>query len=488
MLKQTPLNSNILYQIGSGFIAAGLGGVLGFLIVQVDNPIFVIGGVIGALVAFVTVLNADFGLLVLVFMIYTRFSDVMVRQGIPSTLQPYMALIALGIATRWIFTREFPRDVLKATGYVAAYALVVFGSIFYASDFSIAFGTGIDFLKDGVITIIMVVLINHVATFRKVMWVLLGAGIFLGTISVYQGVTGQYDSEFWGFGRSGFLNIVGYTEGNRVTGPMGDPNYYAQLILVLIPIAMNRFVSEKHWIMRSLAAWAVLACTLTVVFTYSRGAVVALIIMGVFAMLHRPPRIADLVLGAVLFAILLAFLPSNYTARVATILDVFGGTNDIRTEVSFRGRASENIVAILMFIDRPILGVGVNNYPLYYQQYSRTLGLDPRAENRQAHNLFLQVAAESGLIGILVYGSVIWVILKGMQDSWRRLKNVGMEEYASMFLSFAVGFVGYLGAALFVHAAYPRYFWLLAGIGFAVPQITQKLLASVSSSGRVNEQ
>src|SRR5690606_543220 len=221
--------------------------------------------------------------------------------------------------------------------------LVVFGSIFYASDFSIAFGTGIDFLKDGVITIIMVVLINHVATFRKVMWVLLGAGIFLGTISVYQGVTGQYDSEAWGFGRSGFLSIVGYTEGNRVTGPMGDPNYYAQLILVLIPIAMNRFVSEKHWIMRGLAAWAVLACTLTVVFTYSRGAVVALIIMGVFAMLHRPPRIADLVLGAVLFAILMAFLPSNYTARIATILDVFGGTNDIRTEVSFRGRASENI-------------------------------------------------------------------------------------------------------------------------------------------------
>jgi hypothetical protein len=61
-----------------------------------------------------------------------------------------------------------------------------------------------------------------------------------------------------------------------------------------------------------------------------------------------------------------------------------------------------------------------------------------------------------------------------------------MDEHASMFLSFAVGFVGYLGAALFVHAAYPRYFWLLAGIGFAVPQITQKLLAV--ASGRRNEQ
>ncbi|HRJ55844.1 MAG TPA: O-antigen ligase family protein [Anaerolineales bacterium] len=487
MIKQTPLNiNNIWYQFGSGFIAAGLGGLLGFLISEVENPIYIIGGVIGALVAFVTVLNADFGLLVLVFMIYTRFSDVMVRQGVPSTLQPYMALIALGIAARWIFTREVPRDVIKSLGYVMAYALVVLGSVFYASDFTIAIDSVVNFLKDGIITIIMVFLISNVNTFRKVMWSLMAAGIFLGTISVYQGVTGRYDTEFWGFGRSGFLNIVGYTEGNRATGPMGDPNYYAQLILVVIPIAMNRFATEKHWMLRGLAAWAVFVTTLTVVFTYSRGAVVALIIMGVFAMLHRPPRIADLVLGALLFSVLMTFLPSNYTERIATIFDVFGGTNNIREEVSFRGRASENIVALLMFRDRPILGVGVNNYPLYYQQYSRTLGLDPRAENRQAHNLFLQVAAESGLIGILVFGTILWVVLKGIQDSWRKLKDVGMDEHASMFLSFAVGFVGYLGAALFVHAAYPRYFWLLAGIGFAVPQITQKLLAV--ASGRRNEQ
>lgn len=486
MFKKIPLD-NIGYQIGLSFIAAGMGGMLGFLVVQLNNPIYLIAGVIGILVAVVTVLNADLGLLVLVFMIYTRFSDVMMRQGVPSTLQPYMALIALGIATRWIFTREFPRDIIKTVGYIIAYALVVLGSVFYASDFTIALDSVVNFLKDGIITIIMVFLINQFATFRKVIWALLAAGIFLGTISVYQGLTGQYDSEFWGFGRSGFLNIVGSTEGNRATGPMGDPNYYAQLMLVLIPIAMNQFVNGKHWLIRGLAGWATFATVMTVIFTYSRGAVVALIIMGIFAMLHRPPRIVDLVLGAVLLSVLLAFIPSNYTERVATIFDVFGGRNNIRDEVSFRGRASENVVALLMFRDHPILGVGVNNYPLYYQQYSRTLGLDPRAENRQAHNLFLQVAAESGLVGILVYGSILWAVLKGMHDSWRKLKDIGMEEHASIVLSYSVGFIGYLGAALFVHAAYPRYFWLLAGIGFAIPQITQKLHSS-DSYGVGNEQ
>jgi hypothetical protein len=46
-----------------------------------------------------------------------------------------------------------------------------------------------------------------------------------------------------------------------------------------------------------------------------------------------------------------------------------------------------------------------------------------------------------------------------------------MEEYANMATGFGIAFVGYLLAALFVHAAYPRYFYLLIGIAFALPNL-----------------
>jgi O-antigen ligase len=305
---------------------------------------------------------------------------------------------------------------------------------------------------------------------------LLIVGIFLGTISTYQGISGSYENEFWGFGRTGIQNIVGATEGRRVTGPMSDPNYYAQLILVLVPLAINRLTNEKHWFLKILAGWALVVCSLTVVFTFSRGAVVAAILMGIFVVLVQPPRFSGLVLGALVVAVIMFFMPANYMARIATIPDVLGGTNSVRSEVSFRGRASETIVAWLMFMDNPIFGVGVNNYPIFYQKYSRTLGLDPRVEQRQAHNLYLQVAAETGLAGVIVYGGILWSIFAGLENAWRRLRQARLDDYAGMFFSLEVGLIGYLGAAFFIHAAYPRYFWFLAGVAFAIPQIADRLL------------
>ena len=53
----------------------------------------------------------------------------------------------------------------------------------------------------------------------------------------------------------------------------------------------------------------------------------------------------------------------------------------------------------------------------------------------------------------------------------KRFIAAGMEEYANLATGFAIAFAGYLLAALFVHAAYPRYFYLLIGIAFALPNL-----------------
>lgn len=479
MLAQLP-SRETWYQLGLGLLAVAVGGGLGFAILYVENPLLSVAAVAGVVLAFFTITNSNFGLLVLVFLVYMRFSDVMVRShGAPSILQPYILLVLVGIVARWVFRQELSRDWGKVSALVIAYTVVIFSSLFYAADFTVAWETGLDFLKDGIITVILVILINRMEDFRKVIWTLLVVGVLLGTLSVYQGIFGLYDNDFWGFALTGGVqNIIGDTEGNRVAGPIGDPNYYAQILLVIVPLSINRFANEKHWLLKMLAGWALIVCSLAIVYTYSRGAVVAAVFMVIYTVIFRKPRITDMVLGVLLVVIILSFMPANYMSRVATISDAFGDQNIIREEVSFRGRASETIVAWLMFMDRPVFGVGANNYPVYYQFYSRSLGLDPRAEERQAHNLYLQIAAETGLAGIFVFGGILWSLFKGMQNSWRRLKQVALDDYTNMFFSFEVGMVGYLVAAFFIHAAYPRYFWMLAGIAFAIPQIADKLLTS----------
>jgi O-antigen ligase len=126
-----------------------------------------------------------------------------------------------------------------------------------------------------------------------------------------------------------------------------------------------------------------------------------------------------------------------------------------------------------MFLDNPILGVGLDQYPEYYQVYSRQLGLDPRREEREPHDLYLEVAAQTGIVGLLTFLFLLVLMFRGMLDGSRRLRDLNLPDYANLAMAFAIGVLGYLTSSIFLHGAYPRYFWLLFGIAMAIPQIAQ---------------
>ena len=470
-------NENLWLSLAFALVAAVVGVFSGVLIFKLENPLLAIAGAIALVFALISFTNLEFGLLALVFMVYTRTSDVLMKfHHFPSIAKPYIALLVVAILVKWIINRQISGGWSRAAILVGAYGLVVFSSLLYAADFSYALTAALNFLKDGIIAIIIAILLRNGKILEGVIWSLLLAGTFVGTISAYQGFSGDSSNTFGGFGQIGYQNIVGETDGSRLSGPVGDPNFYAQAMVILIPIALSRFLKENRWYLKAFAGWAFLVITLAVVFSYSRGAVVAIGVMILFGMFYSPPRITDVFIGILLIAIIINFIPNPYMERLATIPDIFGGKKGVLGDVSYRGRASEVIAAWLMFIDHPIVGVGVENYPVFYQSYSRKLGLDPRIEERQAHSLYLQVAAETGLAGILVFGWLLISMMKGMLDAVKKLKEAGNNWYADLILSFASGVVGYLAAALFIHGAYPRYFWLLAGISLAIPHITKDIL------------
>ncbi|WP_410964468.1 O-antigen ligase family protein, partial [Salmonella sp. SAL4447] len=74
----------------------------------------------------------------------------------------------------------------------------------------------------------------------------------------------------------------------------------------------------------------------------------------------------------------------------------------------------------------PLLGVGPGNYQHNFQTYSRRLDLWPRQEDRQAHSLYLEIAAERGVIGLagfallaLFVGSRGWIASRALHQSGR---------------------------------------------------------------------
>ncbi len=475
--QSSPKTSALLF----AGIAALLGIAAGMLIISVDNPVFILVG-LASLIGFVaTVASVEFGLLLLVFITYTRFSDIAVHNyGAPSIAKSFIVLLLIAIFIRWAISNDRPRGLLLPTLMVVAYGLVGFTSLLYAPDKDAVIYSLSNYEKDALIAIVVVALLKKPQQFKQVIYTLLVVGIFIGSISVHQYLTKSFRNDYGGFAVAEYMNIVDNTNDYRLSGPVGDPNFFAQVMVVLALLGVERLVHEKKILLKILAGWAAAVSTLTVVFTFSRGATVALVIaLIIFFWIHRL-KPAQLIAILVLGIAMLLFAPPTYFERVLTIKNILPSTSsdgqlNVRTDRAIQGRASEGLTAWVMFTQNPWMGVGLNNFSSLYQEYTKSLGLAPSATNRSPHNLYLEVAAETGMVGLVVFLIMVGLAFRSILYARRKFREAGMEDYANMITGFAIAFGGYMLSAVFVHAAYPRYFYLLVGIAYALPVIFEQL-------------
>lgn len=475
-----------------------LGTAAGLLAANVPNPLWILAIVAGVIAVVATIFQVEWGLLAVVFISYTNLSDVLIRNHhVPSILQPFMGLLILAILARWILYSETPRGWLRTAVLASVYGLVALASMLWAQDVASAQQGVIDYAKDAIIAVIITILLRRGPVFRGVVWVLLASGIFLGTLAVFQQLTHTFGNDYGGFALAPVQNIIGDVNLPRVAGSIGDPNFFGQILIVLVPLALDRLWHEKSPWLRLMALWALGATTLSIFFTFSRGAFIGLVIVLAVMFIRRPPKFITFLATLAIVIGALQFISAQYFDRLGTLSDIVPGFGDPLQEISLRGRLSENTVAWMMFMDHPILGVGLDNYPALYQGYSRELGIDPRTAERQPHNLYLEIASQLGIVGLVVFAVILFYLFRSLYRAQRTFLAGGLNDYADLTMAFSVGVVGYMTSSLFLHAAYGRYFWLLFGIGMALPQVAryelrvrgQAMAKQVPSDGsRLNEQ
>ncbi len=173
-------------------------------------------------------------------------------------------------------------------------------------------------------------------------------------------------------------------EQHRLTGPIGEQNRFAQVLAVLIPLAAGLAIAapaRQRWLY-----WiATLLIFAGVVLTFSRGAMVALVLVMPFALMFGFLRLRHLVVAAICGAVLIAVLPfviaMPYLAeRVASIGQVVlqsaglapGGFRN--ADGASRGRVTAMKATGLLFLDHPLLGAGPGMTPEYYAEYAQLVG------------------------------------------------------------------------------------------------------------------
>ena len=142
-----------------------------------------------------------------------------------------------------------------------------------------------------------------------------------------------------------------------------------------------------------------------------------------------------------------------------------------------QGRTSEMIIAVQMFMDHPLIGVGFDNYPVLYQDYSKYLGIDTRTEQREAHSLYLEVGAETGLLGYLGLGGILVTTILAMNKASKMLQQAGRSDLNSWVKGLRLGVYGYMFTSIFLHQGFPRYLWMLLALSSAAEAVGQSELA-----------
>lgn len=488
-LRRYPVNDLLFFGL-----AVILGFAIALAVAKVDNPLFL---VIASLIPFGAILvfyRPEYGMFLMVFIAFTRASSVVPGlKDLPSiTLILSVALAFLIVLRRLLYTDKIIGWQRPAVFFIS-YAIISGASMLWAADTEAVQDGLIEFGKDVALALMVAISIHKLENLRTLVWVLLLAGMFLGSITIIQTVTGDYSNEFFGFGTSREMNITEGSEGLRSVGPDMDPNSYGLYMVMLLPLALDRVSAERKIILRLLALLAIAAITLAVVFTFSRGAFIVLVLaLGLYVLQH-PPKPWMILAGILVAAFVWQYIPPEYTQRMATLTylipglhgdgnsdDTVAGVSVVTAtrDVSFRGRLSENIVGIQMSLDHPLLGVGFNNFSYHYLDYSSQLGLDNRREGRAAHNLYLEIWAEQGIPGLVWFFLLNGIAISGLYYARMELKRKGLTQYASLVSAFAIATICFLFGSIFRHLTYPTHVWLLYGIILAVPGIVKQEIKS----------
>jgi O-antigen ligase len=243
---------------------------------------------------------------------------------------------------------------------------------------------------------------------------------------------------------------------------------------MLVPLAVFQAWSERRRLLR-LAAYAVaILASGAVILTFSRGAAVAFaLVVGLMALLRYIKPVQLLAVGVLAVSLLIAF--PQYADRLTSlsaIVDAVTGASDPTTTAdnSILSRATENLAALNVFADHPIIGVGPGQFSSYYRQYADDIGLLSKAQDREAHNLYLGTAAETGILGLVCFVAVLLTTLWQLVRARRRW--IGRRaDLANMATAFGLSVVTYMTTGIFLHLSYARYFWLIMALAGAAALI-----------------
>lgn len=252
------------------------------------------------------------------------------------------------------------------------------------------------------------------------------------------------------------------------------PNSLAGTQLSVLPFILCLIPTVKGLLKKALIAQAALTI-IVIVICGSRTAYLAGLICLLMMLIKSGTVKQKFSLMLIVPILALAFIPDAYWSRFETIF----------TQEEIQGRSFETRVQILRdaigtFVENPG-GIGVGAFPAYRMfNYGRV---------QDTHNLYLQVATNLGVVGLVIFFGFILAIYRSLKRMSIRLRDLTVEnieqqgtlEYSYLRILRAICnatiwfLIIRLLLGLFGHDLYEIYWWFAAGIAIAIATCTHRI-------------
>jgi putative inorganic carbon (hco3(-)) transporter len=443
--------------------ACATAAVLG--VVAALQPLIAVGIAGGLIFAYFVFADLAAGFAVLAFL---SFLDTLPTSGALSLAKAAGLLLAVAWLAQWAAgaadRRDFFADYPHLTWVLVAFLGWGVLSLLWAPQF----GTGLTALSRYAPNILLLPIAYTALRTRRDLSLVLGAIVLGAVLAAAFGVLQPP--------QAGLIE-----ESSRATGTVGDPNELAAFVLVGLALAAGFALGREHSpLVRVGAALAVPLCAAGIFLSLSRGGLVAfafVLVAGAF--LAGRWRFAvtaillALALGGTLYFTQLAPLPARERISAAN-----GGT----------GRSDLWKVGLRMVQANPVGGVGVGNFQASSPDFTLQPGTITRADlifssaPKVTHNTYLEIAAEMGLPGVILFGIIICSSLACGLKAARTWAARGQPTMEALARGAVLGLIGMLVADFFISDMYTKLLWVMLAIGPAMLAIVRSEGDSESTS------
>lgn len=323
------------------------------------------------------------------------------------------------------------------------------------------------------------IVVNNVHNEKQISRIISAILIIGGLFGIY-GIF-QYngiDFPFW---------IGNYGRG-KVFGLFGNAGYFAEYLIIPLPIAISLFFVCKNKIKKILLLIGVLAMVGALLATLTRGPYLAIgisliFMIGVFIFsggtryIQKNKKLLILILIVIIVVVFIVVIPTplNKSGTIISNIKERASIARLSTDFALDRRIATWKFTGLMIKDHPLLGSGIGTFKYNTLRYQAKFfdqrenrSLYPHGVAAKAHNEYLQLWAELGVIGL---GMFLWLIISYFNYGFKTLRKIKNNYRQGIIIGLMGSIVAFLVDAIFWFPMHQPanivLFWLILGLTFS---------------------